>query len=473
LVDRLGQHLDVRELFRLNAPTRNIIEVPSKLRKYCCTTVDDVFTLPDFRRPMEFKVVVSSCQDASLLVDACITNSDIVQFERSVMTAIHPTAPNHPYCLHWGALILDEAAQAVEPEAIMPLSVIAPPTDCTIVAHPLFVMAGDEYQLGPRTYSHHPRLKTSLFARLFKRSLYANHPLARGNRPSLDKNMLPMIRPSFTNLFRNYRSHPAILAIPSYAFYKDTLLTNGEATDSLESLDLWRGRQWPVLFASNTSDEDLDKDGGGWFNNGEASKAVSIAQEVLSSGLINEEDICIMSPFAVQVCLLRRLCRDKNLWNINIGPCEAFQGLESRFVILCTTRARERFLDRDIEVCKGIIRQPQRMNVCLTRAQHGLAVIGNPKLLSVDPEWVRFIGFCQRNGLVEGEVELECAQDETLRLENVLLAQDRDAEFDAAAAARQLGIYTDDDMLWALGMIAEDMVRQDDGEELDLFPAQL
>lgn len=268
-----------------------------------------------------------------------------------------------------------------------------------------------------------------------------------------------MIRPPFTNLFRNYRSHPAILAVPSYTFYEDTLLTSGEATDSLESLELWRGRQWPVLFVPNVSDEDLDKDGGGWFNNGEASKAVSMAQDVLYSGLIDEADICIMSPFAAQVRLLRKLCRAKDLWNINVGPCEAFQGIESRFVILCTTRARERFLDRDVDVCKGIIRQPQRMNVCLTRAQHGLVVIGNPKLLSVDPDWVRFMGFCKRNGLVDGEMELEGVKDETLRLESVLLARDRNAEFDAEASARQLGIYTDDEMLWAQGMIAEDNIR--------------
>jgi helicase MOV-10 len=472
LVDRLSRHLDVDELFRLNAPTRNIIEVPRKLRKYCCTTDDDDFTLPDFRRLMGFKVVVASCQDSSLLIEACVTNIDLAQFERSITTAIHPTHSQHPCTLHWGALLFDEAAQAVEPEAVIPLCVIAPPADCPIEVQPLFVMAGDEYQLGPRTYSHHPRLKTSLFARLSKRPLYANHPLSRRSRPSLDRNMLPMIRPPFTNLCRNYRSHPAILAVPSYTFYGDTLLTYGQATDSLESLELWRGRQWPVLFVPNASDEDVDKDGGGWFNNGEASKAVSIAQEVLSSRLIDEADICIMSPFAAQVRLLRKLCRDANLWKINIGPCEAFQGLESRFVILCTTRARARFLDRDVEVCKGIIRQPQRMNVCLTRAKHGLVVIGNPKLLSVDPDWMRFMGFCKRNGLVDGEMELEGVKDETLRLESVLLARDGNTRFDALDLARQLGIYTDDDMLWAQGLIAEDMVRRVD-EEFDGFPAQL
>ena len=55
----------------------------------------------------------------------------------------------------------------------------------------------------------------------------------------------------------------------------------------------------------------------------------------------------------------------------------------------------------------------------------------------------------------------------------MLLARDRHVEFDAEAEVRQLGVYTDDEMLWALGMIAEDMVRQDDGEDVNYIPEQL
>jgi helicase MOV-10 len=443
LLDRLRHNLDVDELFRLNSPTRNIIEVPKVLRKYCSTALDESFTLPDFPRLMKFKIVVSSCQDASLLVNACVTNSDLVQFEHNVFSSLHPTMPSCPKRLHWGALLLDEAAQAVEPEALIPLSVIAPLTDCQLIDQPLFIMAGDEYQLGPRTYSHQERFKTSLFGRLFRLPLYCDHPLARKTRSSFETNMLPMIRPPFANLIRNYRSHPAILAVSSYAFYADTLITNGEATSSLDSLNIWRGRQWPVLFVSNTSDEDHHHDGGGWFNRGEARKAVDIAKQVMTSGIIEEKDICIMSPFAAQVRLIRQRCRDENLWNINIGPCEAFQGLESRFVILCTTRARERFLDRDVEVSKGIIRQPQRMNVCLTRARHGLVVIGNVNLLSSDPEWVRFLSFCQRNGLVKGEVDLKISKREELRLESLLLTKAHNLELDTDATSEVLGILLD------------------------------
>lgn len=39
------------------------------------------------------------------------------------------------------------------------------------------------------------------------------------------------------------------------------------------------------------------------------------------------------------------------------------------------------------------------MNVALTRAKHGLIVIGNPEVLTTDDYWTAFLAFCHRNGL--------------------------------------------------------------------------
>ena len=49
------------------------------------------------------------------------------------------------YCRHFTHIFLDEAAQAVECETIMPLS-MATTNTCV-------VMAGDHMQIGPRVYS--------------------------------------------------------------------------------------------------------------------------------------------------------------------------------------------------------------------------------------------------------------------------------------------------------------------------------
>ena len=76
------------------------------------------------------------------------------------------------------ALLIDEAAQGMESEALIPLSVVAPPEEYT-TEMPIFAMAGDEKQLGPRPISRLPMLEMSLIERLFTRPLYDNHPLSR------------------------------------------------------------------------------------------------------------------------------------------------------------------------------------------------------------------------------------------------------------------------------------------------------
>jgi superfamily I DNA and/or RNA helicase len=250
---------------------------------------------------------------------------------------------------------MDESAQAIEPEVLIPLSVIAPPHEFS-GSKPPFVLAGDEHQLGPRTSLRSSPLKNSLFARLFSRPVYAEHPLARGKTgkapPPLTKTMLPIARPAFANLIRNYRSHPAILAVPSALFYADTLEPEAEEIDRLASWGLWKGRRWPVLYHSNASKDELETDGGGWYNFGEARIACRYAALLIESGLVEQREVCIMAPFKAQVQCLRRTIREPqfgSLWDVDIGPTEAFQGLERGVVILCTTRSKKRFLNKDKE----------------------------------------------------------------------------------------------------------------------------
>jgi len=217
----------------------------------------------------------------------------------------------------------------------------------------------------------------------------------------LTKAMLPIVRPPFSNLIRNYRSHPAILAIPNALFYHDTLLVEAAETESLLSWRGWKGRGWPVLFSCNPGHDEIEQEGGGWFNMIEARKACTYAGSILSTGLIRPEDICVMAPFQAQVKRLRTVFRAMGLGQVNIGPMEAFQGLESRVVIICTTRSRARFMEQDQARGLGIIHEPKRFNVALTRAKQGLIVIGNPELLAQDSNWAAFLEYCRRNELWE------------------------------------------------------------------------
>jgi hypothetical protein len=98
---------------------------------------------------------------------------------------------------------------------------------------------------------------------------------------------------------------------------------------------------------------------------------------------------------------------------------EAFQGLEKNVVVLCTTRSRVEWVEKDRRSGLGIVGDSKMFNVALTRAKHGLIVVGNPDVLQLDASWREFLAFCYRNDLVEFE-------DEEMGPDNGLVANKRD-----------------------------------------------
>jgi hypothetical protein len=409
---------------------------------------------------MSYDIVVTTCRDADMLVQARLTNEALIHQAKTSLSAIAPKLSNSivsSQLIHWTALLLDEAAQATEPEALIPLSVVDPASsfvaagaESTEWSHPTpqFVMAGDEYQLGPLlSLKSASPLSTSLFARLFARPLYSAHPLSRANSSKpFTSAMLPILRPMFTNLIRNYRSHPAILTVPSVLFYADTLVA--ECTTLSKVVRTWPGWQaihnyaedvgsgnsacWPVLFINNSGSDALESilagngtGAGGLFNASEATTALSVVKSLLyhmppllaghaEDGLpealspIQPREVVVMTPFGAQVKYLRTTFREAGLYDVNIGPLEAFQGLESRIVVLCTTRTRlgtndqgrDRFVREDQAKGFGVIGEPKKFNMAITRAKEGLIVIGNKECLvcTGDKAWMEFLAFCERNG---------------------------------------------------------------------------
>ena len=483
LAIRLVVHLRPRVLFRLNDSSRSFAEVPGELLPYCFVE-NELFGIPPFPELMGCRVVVTTCRDAHILVQARVTNRDLASLQVNVANAIDPNSAcdvlDHvPINIHWSALLIDEAAQATEPEMLISISITVPPTGSSEKLSPILVLGGDEYQLGPRTYSKGTMLDISLFERLISCHVYRNHPEARKNRATALHNISrPILRPPFTNLIRNYRSHPAIIAVPSSLFYYDSLIPEAPNTDGMERWSGWLGHCWPVLFACNgglEECEDVNAGGwGGWYNAREADKAIDYAQDLLASGLINQPEICIMSPFRKQVNLLRQKARKAGLWDLNIGPMEAFQGLESRFLILCTTRSRARFLKEDNARGLGIMGEAKRFNVAITRAKEGLIVLGNPIFLRQDPIWRTFLKFCWRNQLVQFEDEgseadylrtLEGdmnpwnsvkndASDTIPNLEAALLYRKQEPRNVSNQVRKFMSEYQDDAM-WNSGIIAE------------------
>ena len=118
LVERLAAAgLTVDQLHRLNARSRDITKIPEPVRAY--SVILGRLDLPPFRVDFPpFRVVVSTCSSAGLLHYYYI----------SVMDFSH--------------IVIDEAAQAEEPLALIPIEAFSN-------EHTNVILAGDPHQLGP------------------------------------------------------------------------------------------------------------------------------------------------------------------------------------------------------------------------------------------------------------------------------------------------------------------------------------
>lgn len=267
------------------------------------------------------------CRDTEILISARVTNQDLYSLEHGLLSVLHPgSATSEPRTCHWGAALIDEAAQAIELASCIPTTVVSPPPEVLDVERPLFTIAGDHTQLGSQTASKSKQIETSLFERLLDRPFYNDHPLARhqvGRKTTtkvLTKVMPLIAQPPFLSLIRNYHSRPALLAVPNSLFYYETLLPEAPHTESLLSWEGWKGRNGQSSSAAMPGQDEAEQVGGAWYNRYETDKACSLAWSLLNSGLTQQEDIYVMSPFRSQVNILRALFRRAGLMESQHWP---------------------------------------------------------------------------------------------------------------------------------------------------------
>ncbi|GAA5946687.1 hypothetical protein JCM3765_000349 [Sporobolomyces pararoseus] len=401
------------QLLRLNHPTRPFNEVRPSLLPFCYVD-GEAFGIPDIESLLSKRVICTTVLDCSILLSSRLTNSNIASLEHHLHSKLFPGRTPRPQSPHFNYLLIDEAGQALESDLLPAFAVVltdpshsSPPTHVTI--------CGDSNQLSPHIVSPTARghdLDVSLLERLLRLPLYANHPFSRRNRRKNPDVEWDVRTTPFVDLVRNYRSVEEILWLPSTLFYHESLLPFASKSIQETPLRNWSllpSRNFPMLF-SNTSGEDFEvEEGSSFFNPSEINLIVSLIEDLVRDGEerghgnVRAKDISVISPFREQVWRIRLALRKARLGDVDVGNVEALQGAENRVVIVSPVRSvNTRWIEHDRQSNRGLIYEPKRFNVAMTRAKELLIVVGNAQTLTVDPYWRAFYHLCLRNDCYVG-----------------------------------------------------------------------
>ncbi|XP_063694944.1 regulator of nonsense transcripts 1-like isoform X1 [Bolinopsis microptera] len=274
--------------------------------------------------------------------------------------------------LRFRTILIDESTQATEPECMVPI----------VLGAKQVILVGDHCQLGPVVMckkAARAGLAQSLFERL----------IILGIRP--------------IRLQVQYRMHPSLSQFPSDIFYDGTLqngVTNAERGPS--NIDFpWPIPDKPMFFWVTTGQEEISSSGTSYLNRTEAANVEKIVTRLMKCG-VKPDQIGVITPYEGQRAYVVQYMQyhgsmHANLYQeLEVASVDAFQGREKDFIILSCVRANEH---QGI----GFLNDPRRLNVALTRAKHGVIIIGNPKVLAKQALWHRLLGhFKDADLLVEG-----------------------------------------------------------------------
>ncbi|XP_019633304.1 PREDICTED: RNA helicase Mov10l1-like [Branchiostoma belcheri] len=373
LAERLHHSGQVKQadMVRLNAFQR-VQEVPESIERYCM----DGDQLEQVSRR---RIIVATCSTAGLLYSIGLRAG------------------------HFTHVFVDEAGQATEPECLIPVGL------CAGVQSQV-VLAGDPMQLGPVLQSHLAKdlgLGQSLLERLMTRGPY----LRDNNKFSQHGAYNPLL---VTKLVCNYRSHPALLKLPSELFYHGDLFTLADPSLTRQ-LENWEGlpcKGRPIIFHGTEGEDMREGSSPSWFNPVEAVQVLRYTQ-LLLGGSVNQSDLGIITPYRKQVEKLRLLLGSVGLDEVKVGSVEEFQGQERLIIIISTVRSTTNMLKHDTQHTLGFLSNPKRFNVSVTRAQALLIMVGNPHVLGQDPYWLSMLQYCVDQGAYTG-----CSLPSTVKVQS-------------------------------------------------------
>lgn len=240
------------------------------------------------------------------------------------------------------AVVMDEAAQASEMSAMIPL--------CHQPKKALLV--GDPMQLGPFGAQDRAARELGLDCSLFDRLMFGC-----GVAPFM--------------LDTQYRMGAEVLAWPNGQYYDGALHTADQVAardNPFAHLPTCLG---PYALISVETGEMRHNDS--LFNFGEVDEVVNIVKYLHAAGVDVANRVGVITPYSAQRGFIEEDFSALGFDTPPVKTVDGFQGGECDMIILSLVRSKK----------LGFLDDPRRLNVALTRAKYSLIVLGNASKLKI------------------------------------------------------------------------------------------
>ena len=230
-------------------------------------------------------------------------------------------------------VVIEEAAEVLEAHTVASLN--------RKTQH--LILIGDHKQLRPKTSDYTLARDYHLDVSLFER---------------LVSNGLPHV-----TLQVQHRMRPEISALVSSHIYNNELID----APSTQTYPPVAGMKHNVFFIDHFEPETPDIQSHSKANDYEAYFLARLCNYLLQQKTYKEEQITVITPYTGQMFNLRDMFTKLEMSNIKITPIDSYQGEENDIILLSLVRSE----------MPGFVKEVNRICVAISRARHGLYVIGN------------------------------------------------------------------------------------------------
>ena len=362
---RIARHEDFRELKKLKIRAEEFRTLGKKYKRH--------FGRAEREQRKLLLHEADVLRDAADQLEFYITNSILSQ-ARVIATTL--VGANHSSIkgMQFRTVIIDEAAQALEPAAWIP-----------ILRAERVIFAGDHFQLPP-TIKSLEAAKEGLNVTLFEKAIQRNR--------------------ADVMLREQYRMNVQIMNFPAGYFYKNQLKANGSVAN------------WQVL-DHEAPIEFIDTAGTGFSEqvNPETKSSYNVREaEILQKHFRayleriekdgkehNVSGIGIITPYSAQAGVLEEMFdteafHEKWAKKITVNTIDSFQGQERDIVYISLVRSNEKG-----EI--GFLSNIRRMNVAMTRARKKLVMIGDSATVCRHPFYDRVLDYIHEHGAYRSAFE--------------------------------------------------------------------